>query len=65
MNIWLMIYLYGCLVSLLVGILLIRDEDGKMDWFDFWISVGLSLASWSTFFGFGLGYLLKHKSNNR
>jgi len=61
MNIWLKIYLYGCLASLVVAVLSCRDKDGKIDWIDFGISAALSLASWSAFLGLGVGYLLKRK----
>jgi len=64
MNIWLKIYLYGCLVSLLITIITARDKDGKIDWVDLGISAFLSLASWSAVLGLGVGHLLKRKSKD-
>ena len=65
MGLWLKIYLYGCLASLLVSVCTISKKDGTIDWTDFWISAALSLASWSAFLGLGIGHFLKRKSNNR
>ena len=50
---------------MLVAVLSVRDKDGKIEWTDFWISVAISVASWSAFIGLGLGYFLKRKSNGR
>ena len=61
MNIWLKIYLYGCLASLLVSVCTMRDKDGKIDWMDFGISAAFCVASWSAFLALGLGYFFKRK----
>jgi len=65
MNMWLKVYLYGCLASLIVAVCTMRDTDGNIDWEDFWISICISICSWSSFLALGVGYLLKRRSDNQ
>jgi len=61
MAILLQVYLYGCLISLLLSVWTMRDQDGNINWTDLWISLVLAVCSWSAVLGIGLGHYLKRK----
>lgn len=65
MNVWLKIYLFGCLSSLFVVVWTLQDENSEINWMDFWFGLILSICSWSTLLGLGVGYLLKRRSDNK
>jgi len=65
MNIFLIVYLFGCIASVLMAVCTLRDRDGNIEWIEFGIIIILSLCSWSAFLGFLLGYLLIRRSDNQ
>ena len=64
MALWLKIYLYGCLASLLVAVCTMREKDGTIEWTQFWISAALCIASWSAFLGLVVGHFIKRNQKN-
>lgn len=59
---WLEIYIYGLLASILFAVCTLQDEKGNIEWSFFGFSVLLSICSWITFFGLVLGYLIKNNN---